>query len=78
MILKVPHYQWHIWFAWRPVKAKSFDEKEYYWVWLERIERMTTPGLSRYRLPYWFWMQRDARKKVSASGFNGARGKSNA
>jgi hypothetical protein len=31
-----PTREWHVWFAWRPVKLEAE------WVWLERIERKVT------------------------------------
>lgn len=70
MIRKCDYWRYRSWFAWRPVRAAEFGtnetlEPKYHWVWFERIEKMRTPGLSRYQLPYTFLMDRRDRIRQS-------------
>lgn len=31
--------QWHIWFAWFPIKVKTMDDGDFKYVWLENVLR---------------------------------------
>ncbi len=46
-------YDWHYWFAWRPVWAI-----EGVWVWLERIERRKIEHSVPNCSPSWIWEYR--------------------
>lgn len=37
---KINKEQWHIWFAWYPVKIFDYDAERWQYVWLEKVLRM--------------------------------------
>jgi hypothetical protein len=49
-------WEWHPWFAWRPVRTTDYDASEgsfvcYDWCWWVWVERKYTYGGNQYRLP---------------------------
>lgn len=48
---RVNKFEWHLWFAWYPVKTK-----QKWWVWLERLaRRVVYSGEGTSNLPTFYW-----------------------